>query len=297
MSDVERIAEDLYLVDTNQFGVPRCGGVYILRSGGEAALVESGTSLAVPRIEEALSTMGIPDDTVRWVFLTHIHLDHAGGAGFLLERLPEARVVVHRRGVKHLADPTKLLASVREATGDYFPFYGTAKPIPEERLVAVEGGEVFRLGELRVWVVPAPGHAPHHVCYHVPGPGYLFTGDAAGLWLEGKLLPATPPPSFDPEASLETLKRLRGVPAKLLLYTHYGPRNDPPRALSQYEELLERWVETVRRAWVKTGSEEEALKRLLADPWVRSLPYRGAKPGEELAMNIRGVLRYLARAS
>ncbi len=297
MSHVERIAGGLYLVDTHQFGVPRCGGVYILLSGGEAALVESGISLAVPRIEEALSTMGIPDDAVRWVFLTHIHLDHAGGAGFLLERLPDAQVVVHRRGARHLADPTRLLASVREATGDYFPLYGTAKPIPEERLVSVGGGEAFRLGELEVWVIPAPGHAPHHVCYHVPGPGYLFTGDATGLWLEGRLLPATPPPNFDLEASLETLKRLRGVSAKLLLYTHYGPRDDVPQALSQYKELLERWVETVRRAWVETGSEQGALKRLLENPWVRSLPYRGVRPEEELVMNIQGVLRYLARAS
>ncbi|MGY4706339.1 MBL fold metallo-hydrolase [Candidatus Bipolaricaulota sp. J31] len=296
MAELKKLREGLWLLDTHQFGIPRYGGVYILREGDEAALVETGTSLASSLVLRALEELGISREGVTTIFLTHIHLDHGGGTGTLVRELPAARVVVHERGAKHLVDPTRLLESVREAVGeDRFPLYGTALPIPPERLEPVGEERVFRVGTLGVVAIPTPGHAPHHLCYFLPGTGELFTGDAAGLYLEGRLYPTTPPPSFDLERALETLDRLIALAPKVLLYTHFGPGERPEALLREYEGFLRWWVERAREALDSTGDEEKALKALLSDPAISRYAYRGDRDRAELSMNIRGVLRYLSR--
>jgi glyoxylase-like metal-dependent hydrolase (beta-lactamase superfamily II) len=291
---VIEVAPSLNLVDTWQFGRPKLGGVYLF-SGEEAALVEAGTSLAAPRILAALGELGISREKVRWIFVTHVHLDHAGGAGALVRALPHAQVVVHRRGARHLADPSRLVASVRQAVGERFPLYGEAIPIPQDRLYVPEDGEVFSLGSHRLRVVDAPGHAPHHLCFFEETKGLLFTGDAAGLYLNGKLVPATVPPSFDLELSLATLEHLSSLAPKALCYTHFGPR--PGAAgLREYAELLPRWLELVRKAWESGGRDEEAtvkalLERLAQEDW----PVDDPLLREDIAMSARGALLYLRR--
>ncbi|NOX44965.1 MAG: MBL fold metallo-hydrolase [Caldiserica bacterium] len=295
MADLERLRDGLWLLDTRQFGIPRYGGVYILRQGDAAALVETGTSLAAPLVLEGLEELGIARDAVELIFLTHIHLDHGGGAGELVRELPAARVVAHERGAGHLVDPTRLLSSVREAVGEKFPLYGTARPIPPERIEPVGGERTFRLGGLEVVAIPSPGHAPHHLCFFVPRTGELFTGDAAGLYLGGGLYPTTPPPSFDLERSLETLERLAAMGPKVLLYTHFGPGGGAGELLGRYGELLRWWTGKVASALESSGAGTAALEALLADPEVLRCAHRGDRDRAELRMNIRGVLGYLAR--
>ena len=295
MKGLRKLREGLWLLDTGQFGLPRLGGVYILRSGDEAALMETGTSLAAPTVLGALDALGIAREGVRKIFLTHIHLDHGGGVGVLVRELPEATVVVHERGAKHLVDPSRLLASVKEAVGGRFPLYGTAEPVPRERIDPVGNERTFRVGEEEVSAIPTPGHAPHHLCFYLPRTGELFTGDAAGLYLGGRLYPTTPPPSFDLERALESLQRVSGLRPRRLLYTHFGPAEEPGRLLREYGEVLEWWVGKIKAVRDSASSEEEAMKRLLADPEVAAYAHDGDKDMEELAMNIRGVLVYLGR--
>lgn len=295
MEKLRELREGLWLLDTDQFGIPRFGGVYILRSGDEAALVETGTSLAAPTVLKALDALGIARQAVRWIFLTHIHLDHGGGAGVLVRELPEAVVVVHERGAKHLADPAKLLASVKEAVGERFPLYGTAKPVPRERIEPVGDERTFRVEDVEIWAVPTPGHAPHHLCFFLPETGELFTGDAAGLYLQGKLYPTTPPPSFHLERALESLKRLARLHPERLLYTHFGPGEEPEGLLREYRRFLEWWVQKIEAARNSETSEEDTLAKLLSDPEVTAYAYGGDRGMGELAMNIRGVLVYLSR--
>ncbi|MCS7216426.1 MAG: MBL fold metallo-hydrolase [Candidatus Bipolaricaulota bacterium] len=290
MNPVREVLPGLFLVDIGHFGEPELGGAYILAADAEAALVDSGTSLAKERLLQALADLGLARDQVRWIFLTHVHLDHAGGAGALLPELPQARVVVHPRGAKHLVDPTKLVASTQSATGPRFRFYGQAFPIPEERVHPAQDGETFALGALRVQAVDAPGHAPHHLCFFVPERGLLFTGDAAGLYLKGRLLPTTVPPSFDLEAWLGTLARLEALAPKVLLFTHFGPGE--PRLLGQYRELLLSWVERVRRH--KDLPDEEAVAAILEELKAEGWPVGPGVSGD-WSMSVRGVLQYLRR--
>lgn len=279
----------VWFLDTNQFGAAGQGGVYVL-GGKPAALIEAGTSLAQERILTALDRLDIAREDVGWIFLTHIHLDHAGGAGGLLRKLPAAKVVVHTRGARHLVDPSRLVASVKEAVRERSPLYGTVVPISEERLHAAQDGEVFSLGQFRIRAVDAPGHAPHHLCYFAEGQKLLFTGDAVGLYLEGTLIPSTVPPSFDLDLSLATLDRLAALNPQRLLFTHYGPGS--PQLLPQYAVLLRSWVERVAEIRRTHPNEAAVVERVLVeaerDGVVRSGPARG-----DLAMSVRGVLVYL----
>ncbi len=279
----------VWLLDTDQFGVPGQGGIYLL-PGRPAALVEAGTSLAQGRILAALEALGVRREEVEWIFLTHIHLDHGGGAGALLKELPRAKAVVHGRGARHLADPSRLVASVREAVRDRFPLYGEAIPIPEERIHIAGDGEAFPAGGDTIRAVETPGHAPHHLCYFLEGEGLLFTGDAAGLYLGGVLVPTTVPPSFDLELSLRTLDRMEALGPRLLLYTHFGPGD--PRLLGEYKALLRRWVERVEAGW-RAGLDEAALvAEVLSEAEREGLIPSGPARGD-LAMSVRGVLAYL----
>lgn len=287
--EITEVADRVFLVDVKQFGLPKTGGVYVILQG-EAALVDSGTSLSAPLVLAALEKLGVLKKAVRWVFLTHIHLDHAGGAGVLLPELPNALVVAHPRAVKHLVNPRKLVASTREATGERFPLYGEAVPIPAGRVLAAADGEGFAVGSQEVRVVETPGHAPHHLCFFLPAQGLLFVGDAVGLYLKGRLLPTTVPPSFDLEASLATLAKLEALAPKLLLFTHFGPGE--PDLVQEYRELLRSWVERVRK--YKDVPEEEAVSSVLAELQAEGWPMGPGVSGD-WAMSVRGVLGYLRR--
>lgn len=280
---------DVWLLDTDQFGTPGQGAVYVLR-GRPAALVEAGTSLAQERILGALDHLAIPREDVAWIFLTHVHLDHAGGAGGLVTELPEAKAVVHTRGARHLTDPSRLLASVQAAVRDRFPLYGTMSPIPE-RLHVAHDGEAFPAGGFRIRAVDSPGHAPHHLCYFAEGQQLLFPGDAAGLYLGGRLLPSTVPPSFDLDLALATLDRLADLRPKKLLFTHFGAGS--PELLAQYAGLLRAWVDRVARLRPEHPDENDLVARVLTEAAREGLPAGPARG--DLAMSVRGVVQYLAQ--
>jgi glyoxylase-like metal-dependent hydrolase (beta-lactamase superfamily II) len=228
---------------------------------------------------------------------THVHLDHAGGAGPLAQACPNATVAVHERGAKHLIKPAYLVRSVREATGPMFHHYGEAVPIPRERLLELEGGEVISLGGgFKIRVLATPGHAPHHLCFFEERNRALFVGDAAGIyWPKAdRLLPTTPPPSFDLELSLRSLELLQGLGAKQLLYTHFGPHDRPVAMLRDYSRLLRAWVEEILK--LKRGHKsDEAIKQSLLEKYGPLLEgyYEPEMVAHEIGMNAEGVLQYL----
>jgi len=278
------------LIPNGVFGHESYGSAYLLE-GDELTLVDPGTSLTVPRLLEWLRKSSYSLTGLNNILLTHIHLDHAGATGHLVDELSGLKVYVHARGAPHLVDPFKLLESVEEATGNRFSEYGTLKPVPEESIVPLDGKDDLKVGSRELIVLPTPGHAPHHLVYKDKSTGAVFTGDSAGLYLEGNLIPATPPPRFDLEKSLTSLDEIRQLDPSVLLYSHFGPGAEPDRLIEDYKIALREWVDLISDLFHRNEREEnlidEVLKRKrgwLGDGFTK----------EELVMNIKGVERYLS---
>ena len=293
----ERVAENLYILDTEMLGLGRYGALYILKTP-KPAIIETGFSHTVEKTLAALDELRIRREDVAYIMPTHVHLDHAGGTGDLAEACPNAKVIVHEQGAPHLIDPTKLLESVQRAVGPMFSFYGTLKPTPKERVFPVRGGEVLNLGDgYEIEVIAAPGHAPHQVCFFERKIGGLFTADAAGIyrpWGAG-LLPTTPPPAFHLEQALETLARLKALQPKLLLYTHWGAHADIS-LLDQYAQMLQHWVSEIEHA-KKTLKDDQAVKEHFVQKEMPILKehYPELILKGEIEMNVQGILLYLKR--
>ncbi|MFQ5837450.1 MAG: MBL fold metallo-hydrolase [Thermoplasmata archaeon] len=236
------VDENIYLIDVMMFGEPNFGGVYFI-DDERRTIVETGTSHDYPRILSALKQLNVEPSSVQNVIVTHIHLDHAGGAGYLLDYLENAKVYVHERGFPHLARPERLLESASRALGEAFKDYGTLKPMPETRMVALRGGEVLDLGGRELEFIYTPGHARHHLCVLDRSTRSLFAGDAAGIYFpeDERLIPTTPFPEFDLPRAIETMRTVARLNPKALLYTHFGPRQDAQKALRNQQAEYERW--------------------------------------------------------
>ena len=278
------------LIPNGVFDHESYGSTYLLE-GDELTLVDPGTSRSLPRLREWFRESPYSLDRLSSILLTHIHLDHAGAAGSLVEEFPGLEVYVHTRGAPHLADPSDLLESVKEATGTRFSKYGTLKPIPEERLVPLEEKEELTVGPRSLIALSAPGHAPHHVVYKDRDTGAVFTGDSAGLYLGGQLIPATPPPRFDLEKSLMSLDEINQLDPSVLLYSHFGPGTEPDMLIKDYKVVLREWVNLISDLSQRHENEEDLIDEVLK----RKRGWLGdGFTEEELVMNIRGVERYLS---
>lgn len=278
------------LIPNGIFGHETYGSTYLLE-GKELILVDPGTSDALPNILDWFDNQSIRLSHLSGVLLTHIHLDHAGAAGHLAEEVGDLKVYVHQKGAAHLVDPSDLLDSVREATGDRFSDYGTLKPISENRIVPVEKKTVLDLGSRKITALPTPGHAPHHLAFYDQGSRSLFPGDGAGLHLKERLIPATPPPSFDLDKSLTSLKRMKELKPDFLLYPHFGPGSNPEKLLNEYGSILQNWVEEIEALYDDFKKKKRVIDRLLEkkSAWIVD-----GFTEEELAMNVNGALRYIS---
>jgi len=259
------------VVDTELFGAPGLHAAYLLE-GTEPVLVDAGAAPAADVVEATLHERGVDADDLAAIVPTHVHLDHAGAVGELAERFPDATVYVHERGRRFLTDPDRLerlVASARTAVGDAVADqYGTPTTAPADRTVAIADGDVVPCGDRELDVVHAPGHAPHQVALCDPVSGALFAGDAAGMTLGGDLLPTTPAPDFDLEASLDTLDGLRALDPDALCYGHFGVREDAVDALDAYADLLPAWVDAVEGALDDPEVDgRDALVARLREDW------------------------------
>ncbi len=289
------MVDGTYLVDTQMFGETNFGGVYFI-DDEHRTIIETGTSLVYHHVLKALDRLRVDHDSVENVVVTHIHLDHAGGAGFLLDHFPEAQVYVHERGQPHLARPERLLESANRALGKAFRDYGTLKPIPEDRMVDLRGGEVLDLGGRELEVVYTPGHARHHISVLDRANRILFAGDSAGIYFpeDKRLIPATPYPEFDYPESLESMEAMARLNPRALMYTHFGPRRDAQRALREQLANHRKWYE-----WSKNifeGGDLRELARKIYDDWYADV--QGfSRPFVErtIETSLRGFQRYFER--
>ena len=230
-------------------------------------LVETGPTTCRPALRAALRDAGIEPDSVRRVLLTHIHLDHAGGAGALMEDLPRATFYAHERGVPHLVDPSRLIASARRAWGAAAdPLWGTIVPVAADRIRALRGGEQLPVAGGELEVIATPGHAQHHLSFFDGPTRSLLTGDSAGVHVPGawRARPAIPPPDLDLGQLYRSLEEMTRRAPDRLLYSHFGPQSGAVGELHRYRETVASWVEVGRRAFDESpdvASVARALER------------------------------------
>lgn len=234
----------IFPIDLHFKGVEGAIAAYLLPHSGGAALVECGPGSTLSALQAALQAHGYTVGNVSDVFLTHIHLDHAGAAGWLARQ--GARVHVHANGAAHLLNPEKLLASAQRIYGEMMgELWGDFLPVPPEQLNVLEDNATIECGNLRLRALDTPGHANHHLCYLVDGT--CFTGDVGGVRMAG--LPhvrlPTPPPEFHIETWRATLQRLRGEEIRRLAPTHFGFYSDVAWHFAAIERALneiEAWM-------------------------------------------------------
>lgn len=293
VGDVEPVdgCADTYYVDTGMYETAEYGAVYIL-DADRPAVIDTGIGTHVDRVLSALSTVGIEQTDLRAIIPTHVHLDHAGGAGFLAETCPNATVYVHEIGAPHLADPERLIKGTRRAVGDQWQYYVEPEPIPNDRITALEDGNEIDLGDHLLRGHHAPGHAPHQLVFEDDATGAVFTADAAGIWVPSlsTVRETTPPPNFDLEQCLADVDMIQALDPSHLLYPHFGPA--PARALEAYPEVLRSWVDTVETAIAEHGSVDAAAEALAQQTETASV-WGEHKAAGETAMNVRGVAHAL----
>lgn len=225
----------------------------MLRGRERVALIESGPKSSVENVLAGLEREGV--DRLDWIVVTHIHLDHAGAAGTLARRFPDATIAVHPVGAPHLIDPSKLWASASRIYGEGMEaLWGGIDPLPQERIKTIEDGDVIDLGGRTLTAHETPGHAGHHHAFIDDETGAMFTGDALGVSPQGihAFRPATPPPEFNLEVALASIQKIRRTDPTALWLTHYGPvEGGVDEACEQAADALNRWatwVEHARRA-------------------------------------------------
>ena len=259
------------MIDTRLWGLDGLTASYLV-AGTQPALVETGAQTSVPTLLSGLSAAGLGPLDLAWIVLTHVHLDHCGGVGDLVREFPKATVVVHERGAPHLTDPTRLVAGSAAVYGEHMPKYGGLTAVDEARIMVVPDGGSIRLGgsrELRF--IDAPGHARHQMAVWDESTGTVMAGDALGVQLSGGgMYPAIPPPEFDLDQAIDTLRRLAELQPETLLLGHFGPVADPDEAIDLAIAQQSTAGEAAWSAWTTTGPDG------IADAINRALPIEEA---------------------
>jgi glyoxylase-like metal-dependent hydrolase (beta-lactamase superfamily II) len=229
---------------------------YLLRSGNRYAFVDSGTSLSVPGLLAVLQQRGIAREDVAYVMPTHVHLDHAGGAGMLLRHLPQAQLVIHPRGARHMIDPAKLIegATAVYGTAGMASLYGEIVPVPEARVIVAEDGYKLDFSGRELLFLDAPGHAQHHYAIWDAESRGVFSGDVFGLSYRESdgpdgpyILPTSTPVQFDPEAWNRTLDRLLQHDPAYVYLTHYGRVGNVPKLAHDLRRGIACYVRLARQ--------------------------------------------------
>lgn len=275
-------------------------GAFLVRTSEGPVLVETGPESLYDHLEAALQAQGFALEDVRHVFVTHIHLDHAGAAWRLARH--GARIYVHPKGAPHLADPGKLLGSARRIYGEAMErLWGRLEPIPAGQITSLGDGETVRLGDSAFEALHTPGHAIHHITYRLDDG--LFTGDVGGIRIgDGPVIPPFPPPDIDLEAWRDSIVRMRAARPAFIYPTHFGIKRDGPAHLDSLEENLHRIALWMREA-LATGSTEEALvprfqafmQDLLAGHGLAEGAIQDYEIADPAFMSVYGLARYWRR--
>jgi glyoxylase-like metal-dependent hydrolase (beta-lactamase superfamily II) len=310
---VEALGNGLYAIDTG-FHRPRFDAAYLVVEGRRAAFIDTGTNHAVPRLLAALDAVGLVPEDVEYVIPTHVHLDHAGGAGLLMQSLPRATMLVHPRGARHMIDPLALYMGAQAVYGteEMQRSYGKLQPVDADRARSTTDGEVVELAGRPLLFIDTPGHARHHHCVWDESSRGWFTGDTFGLSYREHdtdrgawILPTSTPVQFEPEALKQSITRMLQRDPACMYLTHYGRVHDVPRLAGLLFEQIDAMVEAASALRdVPAPDRHDALKQALTAIYRSQLARHGvADPVAAVALlaldielNAQGLAVWLDRA-
>lgn len=279
--------DGIYTLDSG-YGRPHMAAIHLIVQDGRVALVDTASNASLALVLSALAELGLAAAAVDWVLLTHIHLDHAGGAGSLMQALPNARLVVHPRGVRHMVDPARLWAGTVAVYGEQraTALYGRLLPVEAARIVAATDGLEIELAGRRLRVLDTPGHALHHVCFWDERARAFFTGDTFGLSyreldVEGRafIMPTTTPTQFDPQAMRASIDRMLAYQPRSMFLTHYGRVTEVERLGADLHRLIDTMVAVAcaargegaaRHAEILSGLEQIVREETARQHWALS---------------------------
>ena len=305
---ITRYPDGIAAVDT-EYVRPGHAAAHIIQQDGRAAFVDTGTNYSVPYLLAALDELGSTPAAVDYVFLTHVHLDHAGGAGTLMQALPNARAVLHPRGAPHMIDPSKLIAASKVVYGEekYGRLYGELVPIPADRVMTTQDGQRLSWAGRELEFVHTPGHAMHHHAIVDLTHGNIFTGDTFGLsyrecdTAQGAfIVPTTTPTQFDPEQLIASVRRLEAYRPKALFLMHYARVTDVPRLADLMEQQIREFVRIAHE-----DGNASVMRSKMRALWLGLLRKHGCELPEaqldelfglDLDLNTQGLIAWLGRA-
>lgn len=308
---LEPLGQGVYAIDTG-FHRDRFDAAYLVVEAGRAAFIDTGTNFALPRLLGALEALSVERSAVDWVIPTHVHLDHAGGAGALMQALPNATLLVHPRGAPHMIDPSRLYAGALAVYGqaEMDKSYGALVPVDAARVRTSEDGLVVSLADRALRCMDTPGHARHHHCIWDERTRGWFTGDTFGLSYRefdtpdgAWILPTSTPVQFEPEVLAMSIDRLLANDPKCMYLTHYGRVTEIPRLGRLLKSLLLQMVEIGRQARPGPG-RHDALKQSLLDLYMSSLNAHGVTASRtsvaewlaiDIELNAQGMAVWLDR--
>jgi glyoxylase-like metal-dependent hydrolase (beta-lactamase superfamily II) len=285
-------------VDT-EYLHPGHAASHIIQDGDRAAFVDVGTNYSVPHLLDALDVLGIAREAVDYVFLTHVHLDHAGGAGLLLEALPNARAVLHPRGAPHMTDPEKLIAGSKAVYGEerFNKLYGALRPISAERMRITQDGLRLQLGQRELEIIHTPGHAMHHYAVVDAAHASIFPGDTFGVSYReldsvrgAFILPATTPTQFDPEQHIASIDRMAAYRPESMYLMHFSRVTHIARLASDLKDRIRELVDITERNADAPG-RYEAIRGDMLSLWLGLARKHGVQLGDaEIARLLEGDL-------
>lgn len=266
-----KLDDRIYLIDGFDLDVANRTGTYVIQEEA-LTLIETGPSPSVKYIKAGLAALGHALDEIKYIIVTHIHLDHAGGAGLLLRECPNATIIVHPRGERHLINPKKLAAGARAVYGDSFSeLFDPIVPVPEDRLLVKGEGDILEIGPnctLEFW--DTPGHAKHHISIYDPISNGMFTGDTVGVRYEQLVpngvdlfLPSTSPNHFNPNDMEASIKRIRDKNLDRIYFGHFGMTQNIEEALNQVQSWLEVFMEVGEQTVIEGKGYDVISQRLL----------------------------------
>jgi len=297
-----KLSDQIYIIDLKPVGLENFIASYVLKGEKATAVVETGPTCSIPNLVAGLKEIGVENEGVDYVAVSHIHIDHAGGAGTLMKHLPNAKLIVHAKGAPHIVKPEKLWEQSRLVLGEVAVVYGEIEAVPEDRVITPSDGMTFNLGgSLQLKVIETLGHASHHLAYFESETLGIFQGDAAGIYFP-KLdvtIPTAPAP-FHLELTLASIEKLVQLQPRRLYYTHYGPVENGVERLRKYEAQLQLWAKIVSEA-VKRGDSPESIHEQIleqdgqmkvAEPFIKE--HLVLREGV-MMQNIRGYYEYFKK--